>query len=85
MLATIATFMATQGLSALLGFLATIVKGWMDTRQAAASAKQAGSAEVAAATNKETSDANRRAADAAVNAERGDAVDDKLSSGGRQF
>jgi hypothetical protein len=83
MLATIATFMATQGLSMLLGFVATMFKNWMETKQAAASAKEAGAAEATAATNRETADAEHRASDVAINAKHGADLDDDLASGKR--
>jgi D-arabinose 1-dehydrogenase-like Zn-dependent alcohol dehydrogenase len=53
--------------------------------QARADAQSLGAATTAAATNKETSDAMRRAADAAINAPRGSDLDDALASGARQF
>jgi hypothetical protein len=62
MLSTVATWAATQGLSLLLGFLATVIKNWMDGRQAAQGQRDLGAATTASAVNKESADAERRAA-----------------------
>lgn len=53
--------------------------------QARADAQSLGSATAAATTNKETSDAMRRAAGAAINAQGGADLDDALASGAQQF
>lgn len=53
--------------------------------QARADAQSLGETKLAASTAKETSDAIRRAADAAINVPRGAGLDDALASGDRQF
>lgn len=54
-------------------------------RRQANADREAGANEVKLEHAKETADADRRAADVVVNASRGDAVDDALASGKRQF
>lgn len=72
MLATASTWLATQGVSLALGFLATVIKDWWSTYQANQAQQQLGAATVAAkvnATTAETTDAManvQRPTDAAV-------------------
>ena len=79
------TWFATNVLPILLAALANYVVKQKAADQARADDISLGSATTAAATNKETSDAMRRAADAAVNSTRGLDLDDALGSGARQF
>lgn len=85
MLSAVLTWFASKGVGLLLGAIFGAANEYATNRKAEQAQRDAGAAEAAAATNKETSDANRRAADAAVNSDRGDAADDKLISGDRQF
>jgi hypothetical protein len=68
MLSAIGAWFATQGLSAILGWVAGMASDYIRQRQADANAKAVGQLTVTAAVNKETADAERRAAGAAINA-----------------
>lgn len=68
MLATISAWLATQGVSLALGFLASVLKDAWATYQANKAQRDLGASETAATINKETADAERRAASAAINA-----------------
>jgi hypothetical protein len=72
-------------LSALLGAVAKFLLDLISDRKADAALKQSGAAEQAAATARESADANRKAADVALNARRGTDLDRDLESGDRGF
>lgn len=66
-------------------FLVSFLRGWLSDQRAAQALEGKGRAETAAAVNKETADAERRAAAAGVDAPMGAALDDDLRSGRRGF
>lgn len=85
MLSAIATWFAGKGAALLLGAAANFVLGYVNDRNKEAALREAGAAEAASATNRETANAERRASDAAINASAGTALDDDLASGRREF
>lgn len=79
------TWFVTNMLPLLLAALANYVVKQKAADQARADDISLGSATTAASTNKETSDAMRRAAGAAINAAGGSDLDGALASGTAQF
>ena len=62
MMATVSAWLASQGVSLLLGFAATLIKNWMDGQRAAGAQREAGALQAANAMNQEMANAERRAA-----------------------
>jgi hypothetical protein len=81
MLSTIGAWLASNGASLLLGFVAKLISDAMTRAQADRNAKGVGRLTATATINKETSDAERRASDAAINAADLDRVLDDLDRG----
>lgn len=77
MTSAILSSLLSAGLGALLGFF----QDYMAKRRSDAALRDLGQTETTAAVNKETSDANRRAADAAVNAPPIDRMLDDMDRG----
>lgn len=85
MLSAILTWLASSGASLILGFLAQVIRDVAADRRASQSQRDLGAAQTNAAVNGETANAERRASDAAINAERGPGLDDGLQSGRVKF
>lgn len=77
MIAEIVKGIVSAILSALFGFA--------QQRRTEEAQREAGAAETASSINKDSADAQRRAADAAINTPHGNSLDDDLESGRRQF
>jgi hypothetical protein len=81
MISAILSWFAANGLTIVLGALAAYLKDIHAANASAQAQRDAGAASTAASVNKETADAERRAADAAVNAPDRDAVAGDLDAG----
>jgi hypothetical protein len=68
MLSAIGAWLASNGASLLLGFVAKLISDAATRAQADRNAKAVGQLTTTATVNKETADAERRASDAAINA-----------------
>lgn len=85
MLSALAAWFTTKGVGLLLGALAKFALDFVNDRKKESALREAGAAEATSAINKETSDAQRRASEAAINASRGPDLDDELGRGDRQI
>ncbi len=81
MLSAIGAWLASNGASLLLGFVAKLISDAMTRRNADANAKSVGSLTVTAKVNQEAADADRRATKAAIDAPDVGGVIDDLDRG----